>query len=150
MASREDFIDDHTPHDEVILKRIFPLVELNISLEFPVNDSTIIQITSWGRFHLNTLLDQAKYWKHIYYQIQFPLSFSKKLVFPNFGFGHYSETRHVDQSYNLGHQLNLVFDFLIEIESQWLYGNSLPEIKEIGISPIMVNIKRSVLKQLNY
>jgi len=138
LASRAT-IEEQSPQEDPFLKRTFPLVEVQLpSLDLPFRDNTLIQITPWGEFHLKTILEQAQYWKHIYYQIILPASLARSL-----------ETDCVKgHVYKLKDQLSIVFDYLIGIEKSWMYNINADTQIDIGLSIVMHKVKEKVLNQL--
>jgi hypothetical protein len=98
----------------------------------------IVQATPWGEYHVQTLLDQAQYWKHMCYQIVMPASLAKQLD-PNAIHGARA---------GLAEQLTRIWSYLSPIEGSWLYGKTPSELANIGVAPIMDRVKEKVLYQL--
>ena len=119
-------------------ERAFPLVFIN-KKDVLFDDLATIEISQWGRYNLNILIYELKYWKHIYYDIIFPKWFLDTLGTPS----NDMPTKKLDN------ELLKVFNFLSMIEKSHLYPFSEDELNCLNIKPIMGNVKKNVRNILN-
>jgi hypothetical protein len=139
LAGREVISDEGNPDEDPFVKRTFPLVIVASSAQDgPYRDNTIIRATPWGDYHINTLVWQAQYWKHMFYQIMLPSSLTSGL----------RPDVLRDTGSKLAEQLDGVLVYLASIEDAWLYSSSNDQLTEIGIRRVMAKIRERVPRQL--
>jgi hypothetical protein len=140
LAGRALILKDGHPDEDPFVKRSFPLLVVSgADINGPYRDTTVLRATPWGQYHLNTLIEQAQYWKHIFYQIVLPANIASKL------------NADVIRSSGsiLAQQLDTVFSYLIPIEESWLRGDGDEHLSRIEVWRVMKRVRERVLHQLH-
>jgi hypothetical protein len=140
LLSRDTSLREGSPDDDPLVNRSFPLVVVHTltSQATLLRDDMTVQATPWGKYHLEKLIFQLQYWKHIFYQIVLPHSVAREMD-PMAIRGSGGELRQ---------QLTRIFGYLMPIEKQWLYGVTAEELKKTGVYPVMESVREKVLLQL--
>ncbi len=139
LSQRQVIREEGNPEDDPFVRRTFPLLIVDTLTErSPYRDQTLMRITPWGDYHISTMLKQARYWKHIFYDLVLPASFTGQLDAKVI---HKSATE-------LSGQLRKVFEYLSRVENSWLYGHTSAELRYLGIEAVISKIQRRVLDQL--
>ena len=140
LATRQIILEEGRPDDDPFARRTFPLVMVDVPSEnAPYRDSTTVRVTPWGSYHISTLVWQAQYWKHIFYDLVLPASLANRL-----------DARCIHgPAPGLADQLQKVLTYLTEVEASWLHGLTRADLKSLGIAPIMEVTGKKVLKQIH-
>ena len=140
LSQRQVIREEGNPEDDPFVRRTFPLVVVDTLTErAPYREQTPMRITPWGDYHISTMLQQAQYWKHIFYDLVLPASFAGQLDAKSI---HESATE-------LSGQLRKVFEYLSEVEKSWLYGLTSAELRSLGVEAVMDKTQTTVLRQLH-
>ena len=119
--------------------RTFPLVTVGRPI-YGVSDSDeqCVQISAWGEYHVRTLIEQAQYWKHMFYQIVLPFSIGRDL----------KPVAVHESNFVLQGQLDRIFNYLVAVEERWLRGLDENELTFIGVSRIIQKLRDKIRLQL--
>ena len=131
LAIRQLLLEDR--EDDPFVRRTFPLVMVDVPTEDALyQDQSPIRITPWGSYHIEVLIKQAQYWKHIFYDLVLPASLANKL---NVKCIHRSASE-------LSTQLQRIFGYLAKVETNWLYGFTSSKLEPLGITPIIKTMEQ--------
>lgn len=134
LAARRVVVDDG-PLDG----RTFPLVAVSQSDHSVYPDKMSLRATPWGVYHVEKLIYQAQYWKHMFYNIVMKASLVRTLDI---------SAVHAQRADALRNQLDIVFTYLSGIEDSWIYGKSEAILRRFGICPVIETIRNEIFRQL--
>lgn len=115
--------------------QMVPLIEGTLPNNKPFDPShepylpdTRLKVTTWGSYHLNTLVYQLRYWKHVLYTTVIPQEIANQM--------HRDLNQVIDSC--LFHNLDLFHKYLLERETAWFENRKIK--KHLVIKPIIKKV----------